>query len=268
MAIITISRGAFSGGRGLAESVAESMGYRLFSWEMLVGASNQYGIPREELEHALADKPGMLERIGAEIVHYLAYIQAALYKEIQYDGVVYYGYAGHILLRKVPHALKVRILANMDSRITLAMTRTSLSRKEAVNFIKHRDNARAEWTKVLYHMNLHDPKLYDLVINLEQISTNSASKIICSTAEKSAFKYNEEARKVMEDLILGAEVRAEIAMKSNGCDKDIEIDAQDGVITISGVVTKMEDADLIKNIVIQIPAVKDLKSLMKITTYE
>jgi len=268
VAIITISRGAFSGGKEFADCIARGMGYRLVSWEMLVAASTQYGIPQKELEHALADKPGMLERIGVETIHYLAYIQSALYKEIQYDGVVYYGYAGHILLRKVPHIFRVRIIANMESRIKLAMTRTNLRRKEAINYIKQRDNERAEWTKHFYNMDLNDPNLYDLIINFNQISPNSASKIVCSIAKKPVFQYNEQVRYTMENLILGADVRAEIAIKANGRDKDVEVEMEDGIVILSGVVSTMEDADLIKRIAIQVPGVKDLKSLMKIVTYE
>ena len=44
MAIITISRGTFSGGLQVAECVAEKLGYRCVSREVLVNAAKQYGV--------------------------------------------------------------------------------------------------------------------------------------------------------------------------------------------------------------------------------
>ena len=90
MAIITISRGTFSGGQQLAECVAEKLGYRCISREVLLKAAGEYGIPEEELSRALSKKPGILERLTSERDHYLACIKAALYKEAKNDNLIYH----------------------------------------------------------------------------------------------------------------------------------------------------------------------------------
>ncbi len=82
MAIITISRGTFSGGQSLAECIAEKLGYRCISREVLVEAAKQYGVPLEKLSKALEDAPGFLERLTTERAHYLACIRVALCKEV------------------------------------------------------------------------------------------------------------------------------------------------------------------------------------------
>ena len=87
--IITVSRGSFSVGISLAERVAKNLGYKCVSREVLTGAANQYGVQEEALRKALVDKPGILERMTVERVHYLACIRAALLKEARNDDLVY-----------------------------------------------------------------------------------------------------------------------------------------------------------------------------------
>ena len=43
MSIITISRGTFSGGRDLAECLAQKLGYPCISREVIVEAAERYG---------------------------------------------------------------------------------------------------------------------------------------------------------------------------------------------------------------------------------
>ena len=47
MSIITISRGTFSGGKAIAECVAENLGYACVSREILSDAAETYGVSAE-----------------------------------------------------------------------------------------------------------------------------------------------------------------------------------------------------------------------------
>lgn len=267
MAIITISRGTFSGGKELAECIAEKLDYRCISREMLLSAAEKYNIPMDKLTHALADKPGILERMGLERVHYLAYIREALINEIKDDRVVYHGYAGHLLLRGVPHVLRVRVIANMEYRIKAAMERNNLNHQDAIDYIKERDDERAKWTRVLYHVDLLNSSLYDMVINLDHVSLDSACEAVCLAATSEALWATPESQKIMDDLILSTQVRAKIAAEGESRDGDIGVDAEGGIVTISGIVHSIEDADEIKRILHSIPKIKDVRFDMKIRTY-
>lgn len=267
MAIITISRGTFSGGKELAECVCQKLGYRCMSREMLVEAAGKYGVPVDKLAHALADKPGLLERMGLERVHYLAFIREALVNQVKSDNMVYHGYAGHLLLRGVPTILRVRVIATMEYRIKAAMERNNLSREKAIKFIHERDEERAKWTQFLYHVDWLDPALYDLVINLDHIALDSACEAVCLAASSEALRATPESQRIMDDLSLSTAVRSKIAAEAKNRDGDIEVDAEDADVTISGIVHSIEDADEIKRIAHTVPGVKDLRSNMKIRTH-
>lgn len=234
MAIITILRGTFSGGQWLAECIAEKLGYRCMSREVLAEASRQYGVEEERLYKALTARPGFLERMSLERLHYLAYIRAVLCKEAREDNLVYHGHAGHLLLRGVPHLLRVRVIANMEFRVKAAMDRHHLSREEAVQFIKRVDDERARWTKFLYHVDWRDPSLYDIMINLDHISLSGACDILGGTVGLEEFQTTPASQKIMDDLALSTSVRAAIAADGSIADGGVEVEADGGVVTLGG----------------------------------
>lgn len=264
MAIITISRGTFSGGQSLAECVAAKLGYRCLSREVLVEAAGDHGIPLEKLSKALSDTPGILGGMSLERVHYLRFIQEALVKAVKDEKVVYHGLAGHLLLREVPHILRVKVIANMEFRTKAAMDRMQLSHEQAIEFIKKIDEKRDKWVRFLYHVDRNDPSLYDLVINLDRIDLPSACEIICLIAGQKEFQPTPESQKRLDDLVLSTEVRAKIAEDGTIADGEIEVDVDDGIVTIGGKAQSFGDADKIREIVRDMPGVKEINSNMQV----
>jgi len=262
MAIITISRGTFSGGKELAESVANKLGYRCISREVLVEAAREYGTPLNKLSAALTDKPGVLEGMTLDRAHYLAYIRAALSKYAKNENLVYHGHAGHLLLKGIPHILRVKIMKGTNSRIQAAMQLKDLTYGQAAEFIRKIDDNRAKWTRFLYHTDWNDVSLYDLIINLERMTIPDACDIICLTAKRDEFQSTPESQKIIENFILATDIRARIASEAGGVDDNIEIESHDGKIMISGSVRTTNDADTIREIVRRIPDVKDIVSKM------
>lgn len=50
----------------MAEGIAQRLGYRRISREVLLEAARQYGVPEEKLSRALTQTPGILERLTQE----------------------------------------------------------------------------------------------------------------------------------------------------------------------------------------------------------
>ena len=264
MAIITISRGTFSGGKSLAECIAEKLGYRCLSRVESLGAARRYGVSEEKLSRAISEAPGILEHLSSERRRFLVFIRAALVSEVKDDRVVYHGLAGHFLLSGVPNVLRVRVIASMEFRIKAAMERGHLTREDAIQVIRTMDDKRAKWTKFLYHVDWNDPSPYDLVINLDQINLSSACEIVCHTVSLDEFLTTPGWQKTMDDLTLSTEVRAIIAANGSIADAGVEIEADGGVVTIGGTVGSLEDADKIRETVRTIPGVKEINSKMQV----
>ncbi len=162
MAIITISRGTFSGGNALAECLSAQLGYpRLGREEAISEAEKEYGISLEKLTAAVKNPPSIWQQTIGPRVAYLKCLTAAIMDHAKDGDLVYHGYAGHLLLSGVPQVLRVRVIAGIESRIEMAIKQMNLSRNEAVEYIEKVDKERSRWTHFLYGLEWQDPVLYD-----------------------------------------------------------------------------------------------------------
>ena len=77
MAIITITRGQHSGGEEVAQAIADKLGARCVSVEVLREAALKYGVPEDKVEGAFEKSPTFWERMTESRRVYVAYVQAA-----------------------------------------------------------------------------------------------------------------------------------------------------------------------------------------------
>ena len=213
MSIVTISRGSYSMGKAVAERVAERMGYECISRDVLLEASEQFDIPEIRLLHAMKDAPSVLERFTHGRQRYVAYIQSALTRRVRAGDAVYHGLAGHVLLRRVSHVLKVRILADSELRLSIVMEREKLTRKAALSWLARLDRERRNWTRSLYGVDPGDPALYDLLLKVPRYEIEDAAELICRSLEMPQFKRTPESGQDMDDLALACQVKAELVAK-------------------------------------------------------
>ncbi len=260
MAIITISRGTFSGGQKLAECLAMKLGYQSLSREILVEAAEKYGISENELAHAMKAKPAIMERLSLNIdrIRYLSFIQATLSEHVKDDNVVYYGHSGHLLLKDVCKVIKVKVIAPMEQRVEFAMQRNRMSRDEAIVYIKKMDEYRKKWTKFLYGIDWNDPSLYDVIINLRDTTIQTACAVISEMTNAPEFQLTEKSKVALANLTLESQVKARLASDKATKDYMLKVTAENGNVRISGRVNNLEDANRIKSIVSKIPGVKNV----------
>jgi len=208
MAVITISRGSFSHGREIAEKVAEMLEYECVSREILVEAAQLFNVSEKKLIRSIDDAPNIIERIVHGKERYLEYIRAALLEFARKGNVVYHGHAGHFLLTEIPQVLKIRIIADKDDRIKLLQKRENVTKEAAAEVIENEDKNRTDWTRYLYKMDIHDAKLYDIVINIGNLTIEDACEIICVAARSNSYRTTDESKQVVEDLAISSRLRA------------------------------------------------------------
>jgi cytidylate kinase len=206
MAVITISRGSYSRGKEIAEKVAAKMGYECISRDLLLEVSKDYNIPEIKLMHAIHDAPGILKRLNRRKKKYVAFIKSALLDHLRKDNVVYHGLAGHFFVKGVPHALKVRVVADMEDRVRLEMERKGIDADEARRILVNDDKERRKWSQNLYGIDTADPSLYDLVVHIKKLTMDDAVDMICDCVSKEQFKTTPESQRMIEDLALSAAV--------------------------------------------------------------
>jgi cytidylate kinase len=197
--IVLVTRGSYSGGKEIAEKVAEKLKYDCISREVILEASREFSIPEIKLTQAVECAPSILDSFTQGKRRYIAYTQAALLKQLVKDNMVYHGLVGHYFVEGVSH-VKVLITANMEYRISAVMKRDQISRKEALGSIRKIDDQRRKWGQELYGIAPWDPCLYDLALHIGNITVEDAVNTICSISASKHFQTTHESKMAMKDL--------------------------------------------------------------------
>lgn len=232
MAIIAISRGSYSKGKEVAERVADRLGYRCISREVIIEASRDFNIPEILLHRAIHDAPSILEKLtsitfGRE--KYISYFETALLRILRNNNVVYHGFAGHFFIKDITHALKVRIIADMEERVRLLMAREKISSEHASRKLVKEAEQRRKWSLHLYGIDTADPNFFDLVLLIKNLSVDDAVDSICHFAQLDTFKTTVESQKAMDDLVLAAEVKTAFI----NLIPDIRVVSKDGMVVVT-----------------------------------
>lgn len=264
MPIITISRGSLSGGTALAECVAQRLGYGCVSREVLVEAAAKYGVPEAKLSDFLDKVPGFWERLTVSRRLYLLFIQAMICEFAQQGNLVYHGHAGHLLLKGIDHVLKVRLIAPLADRITAVMERQAVSPKAALHYIHRVDEERRRRMRDLFEVDWRDPALYDVVVNLEEMSLETAADVVVSLAQHTEYQPTVASQKALDDLTLRCRVQAAIAAYPATIGIMVEAQADGGSVRLAGVVECNELHEDIIYIAQTVPGVQEVISALEV----
>ena len=234
MPIITISRGSMSGGTELAECVATNLNIPCVGREILISAAAKLGVPEEILSRKMEKGPGLWDRLTLERRIYVVAVQAALAEKIDTGNLVYHGLAGHLLLRDVPAVLRLRLIAPLPARIRTVMERQRISSEAAEQYIKEVDENRLRWTRFMYDVDLRDPQIYDMMINLEKMSISSACNVVKEALKEPEFRITDSVRAQLADFSLACRVKVALATNPASRGLDLEVTATNGHIQIAG----------------------------------
>ena len=261
MAIITISRGTYSGAETLARRLAEQLGYPYLNREQAVEAAAQrYRIPVEELTAAMERRPSLWDRaLGAHIA-FLPAMRAILCGHIRQENLIYSGHAGHLLFPGISHVLSVRVVAELEARVQTASRRKSLSRSRALAELEAEDRTRREWARFLFGVEWEDPTLYHLVLNLSRLDLGTACAAVVRLTECPQFQPTPASRKALQDFALHSRVSATLAMDFRTRDARLKVTVDGGVVTVTGTTRWSEVAEAVPPVVRQVEGVTDVRS--------
>ncbi len=238
MPIVTISRGTMSGGKALAECLATTLGCSCIAREVLVEGAAKLGVSEEFLRERLERAPGLWERLTAERKTYALATQAALAEQVVRGEAVYHGLAGHLLLREIPEVLRVRLIAPAEIRVKALMEQRRMTREDAERFIAQVDSHRVRWTRLMYNADIEDPRLYDIVLNLEKTTIQSGCDTVITLARRPEFTIDDAARARLSDFVLTCRVRLALAVQPATRGLELDVTVRGGTVTLSGKVPK------------------------------
>ena len=265
MSIITISRGSLSGGQSLAERLADRLGYRCISSEALIETAAKYGVPEPKLSEVFDKTPSFWERLTKSRRLYLIFIQAAMCELAQQGRLVYHGQGGQQLLKGISHVMKVRLIAPLEYRIKAAMEREGLPSREAgMQYLQQVDEERLRRMRYLFNVDWRDPALYDVVLNIEHMSLETAADVVIYMAQHPEYQPTPASTKKLNDLTMSCHVKASLAAHPVTSGIDLDVRADEGIVWVTGLIDSGELEYEIIRVVQMVPGVKEVISDLEI----
>jgi cytidylate kinase len=268
MAIITISREMGSGGIPIAHKVAEELGYQLVDGEAIMEVAESYGLSPEAVEQADEKPPHFVDALDSKQFLDLHLIELIILEAALKGNVVIYGRGGQDLLKDINSVLRTRIIAPFEARVERWSEREWLDPDRAHYLVRKSDQQRAGFIKYYFDRDWEDSVYYDLTINTQRLSEDMAVQIICASVKDENLEgIKASGKKVLSDLILRKRVEIAILSSNNVDAYLLEINAKDGIVTLSGQVHSSEEQTAAEKQARSVEGVKDLQNDIQIIGY-
>jgi cytidylate kinase len=255
MPIITIYRGAFTAGEEIAKGVAQALGYRCVSREVLIEASRSCGISEAKLNEVLEKDPHWWERWLENMRPYRIALQAAMCEVARGGNIVYHGHIGHELLPGIRHVLKVLLTAPLEFRIKQIQSQQGLDEAGARSYIDHVDEARTRRLVALFGTDWRDITRYDLALNVAQVGIEGVTLVIVEAARLERYQPTAASEQDFKNLAIASRVQAALVMSPSFRNLGITVRAEKGEVHVSGVFAHAVPEEEIVLLVKSVPGV-------------
>jgi two-component system response regulator CpxR len=261
MSTITIFSGTFCKEDAIIQKVQDHTGYRLITDKDLVAeASGPSGMSEGKIMRAFFAKASVFNKFTHEKERSIAHIRYALAESLLSDNLIVAGFTGHLIPRKISHVLRICLIADMKSRISVAVKENGFTEKEAIRQIHRQDEDRSVWVNTITgSSDPWDPSLYDMVIPTDKIDIEGTPSLVMEYLEKDILKTTDESQKLAQDFLLGASVGVALAKEGH----NVDVSAKEGSITLTInkhvlMFSRLEDE--LKSIANKVPGVKAVQT--------
>ncbi len=174
--IISVGREFGSGGRVIAEALAERFELPIYDRHLITEIANKTGMTASEIEKLdEAPKSRLTSRrvrgFSNSIEDNIADMQFDFLRQKAESGesFVVVGRCSESKLRDFDSLVSLFIIGDMDEKIKRVMKIYEMNEFEAKNFIEKKDKKRKRYHN--YHVKLHwgDSRLYDLTVNSSRL---------------------------------------------------------------------------------------------------
>ena len=194
--VVTINREAGTGGRSIGAKVAKHLGVRYFDKAVTEQLTQYFNLSADEIEKHKAEKSWWLKLLHSflsteEMTTPVDVIPPSPTPENMYsveeetlkelaknESCVIAGRSSAYVFRDYPNSVKVLITSTIDKRVERIMEKQGKSREDAINLIEELDEGRESFVKKVTSLSRYDARLYDLVINVANMTEDEAVDFI------------------------------------------------------------------------------------------
>ena len=258
MPLVAITREMGSLGIEVAEQLAAELKVPLIHHEIIDHVADKMRLRKSHVVQLLDGKAGILERLTADKTSMSIYTESEIMDLAARDGgCVLRGWGAAQLLRSVPHAVCVRICAPAPLRKRRMAERMNSSDEGFIDSeVRHNDEAHAAIIRRRFGVDWRDAELYDTVFNTERVSVAECVDEIVRLVKHPVFAETPVSRLRVNDLQLGAKIKAALRAHPPTRSVQIGIRADAGIVTLVGGVDGSVQRAEVERTVQAVPGVK------------
>lgn len=257
MSLILIYGDRFSGQRELAHALAEELGYRLVTPDVVIERAAAWGASQQELVRVLAESPGLRDRFLRKTHSQWTFLCAALAEEIWQGNVICHGELADLLLHQELPVTRIQVFASVGSRVSAVVQLLRYDEPEAAAFLKFADRARRRWLRVY---GVHGEPAPDLLVNLDRIDLREACDTVATFIRMRSTEAVRSADYLfLENFAVAFRIRAALAMDPATRHLELGISSDRGRVSMWGHLPEPEDFKEAQRVAWTVPGVSELE---------
>ena len=262
MAIITVSRQAYSNGDEIARKMADDLDYNLIDKDKIGAALADLGLAATEVERFDEKKPSIWDSLATQHTRFLHLMKAVIYDFARKNDTIILGRGAQILLKDIPGTLHLRIVAPMDVRLKRLVEDGGYDEKNGEKMLRQSDRNSSGYIQSFFGADWNDNDYYDLLINTKTISIEMAAGMITNAIHFTEFMSDAEERSSrLTALSLQQKAEAAIMAALRGNRIYVTVaDVDEGILTLIGTADSEGVIDACEKAISKITGVREVRN--------
>ena len=266
MYFITISEMMGTNGEKIARKVAAELKYTFYGTEELLEAASETGF-LSEIKKLDEKAPAMLERFFSEKPKiYLDRLQSVIYEVAKKGNAVFFGRGGKFLLQSFDCAFHILVTGSIEKRVQRVMEEKQTGREIAEKIIHRSDHDKKAFIRFAYDEDWLNPRLYDLLLNTDKLSIDSAVRMIVDAAKSDEIKScGVDSVQLLGKLSLNRKIES-VLLEAGVVNLNLffTVEEPDSVM-LYGIVNSSEEKERIEKLVKKIKEIKNIKNQLVVS---
>ena len=265
MPLVAMTREMGSLGKDVAAGVAARSGRRVVYHEIIEPIASKMRLRKSHVERFLDGRAGLWEKLTTDKTSLSIFTADETFRFLR-DGQtgVIRGWGAVHLLRNIPHVIRVRVCAPLETRVQRMMERLSTDNRETVeNEIQMSEEAHTAITKRHFGVNWRDPELYDLVLCTERLSVEECVDEIDGMMKRKCFQETDDSRRMVDNLATEWAVRSALRRDDRTSRTHITVEADSGTLRLLGVVDTQTELNAAGELAAGVEGVKQVDNQLK-----
>jgi cytidylate kinase len=266
MYFITISEMLGTSGEKIAKRVAQELNYAYYGDGELFKTADEMGF-LSDVKKLDEKSPALFERFFSQRPNiYLDRLQSVIYEVAKKGDAIFFGKGSQLMLHSFDCAFHVLITGSTERRTQRVMEQEKVGREVAEKVIHRSDYDKRGFLRFAFDEDWLNPHLYDVILNTDKLSIDSAAKMIVDAAKSDEIKAcGAESVKLLGNLSLQRKIEA-VFLETSLSNSHLFFAVEDpNSIRLYGLVKSQDEKESIERIVKGVKGVN--KVINELTVY-